>query len=130
MPDWEEKKACRCRRCAARRRRINRPRGAFRNIDAALKVRTVFNHDAAGLDISYQLCLFLDIDLVGRIHVALNRALNDNFPSFQSGLDSRIRADRQAVLMALDGTFYLAINCQVLTREDLPFDGYILAQCG
>ena len=39
-------------------------RCCFRNIDAALKVSSVFDHDAAGFDIAHQFRLFLDVDLV------------------------------------------------------------------
>src|SRR5271166_1712027 len=89
----------RCRR--PRRRRV------FRDVDAALEVSAVLDHDAGGLDISHQLGFFLDVDLVGGFDITLNGAVNDDLASLESRLDPSVRSYGQAMLMTLDGSFHL-----------------------
>ena len=89
----------------------------FRNIDAALEIRAVFDHDAAGLDITDQLRFLLDIDLVGRLDIALNRALDDDLTRLESRLHSGVGADGQAMLVALDGAFHFAIDGQIFSAK-------------
>ena len=105
-------------------RRTLRLSGSFRDIDAAFEVRTVLNHDAARFDVAYQLRFFLDVDLVRRFDVALNGAVDHNFASFQPGMDTPVGANGEAMFVALDRAFHLAIDGQIFTAENLSFTSH------
>ncbi len=80
------------------------------DIDTALEIRAIFDDDAAGLDVTHQLGFFLDVDLVGGIHIALDRAVDDDFASFQTGLNAGIRTNRQPVFVAFDRALYFSVD--------------------
>ena len=48
--------------------------------------------------------------------------------AFESSLNASVRPNGQSMLMALNGTFHLAIDCQVFPRENLTLHGYVLTQ--
>src|ERR1700685_1961645 len=97
------------------------------NIDAAFEVSAVFDDDAAGLDIADELGFLLDVDLVGGVHVALNGALDDDFPGLQTGLHAGVRAHGEAVFVVLDRALDFSVDGQIFTRKDLSFYGDVLS---
>src|ERR1700704_1869753 len=72
------------------------------DIDTSLEVSAVFNNDARGLDISHQLGILPNINLIGRFHVALNGAQDHDFSRLDSSNHFAVRSDRQAVLLHID----------------------------
>ena len=100
----------------------------FRYIDATLEVSSVFNQDAAGFNIAYQLRFFLDINLFDRLDVPLNRSLNDDLPRLQSSLDPGVGSNGQSMFVALHSAFHRAVDSQVFASEDLTLNRYVLAQ--
>src|SRR5579875_1022106 len=82
----------------------------LRDIDAALEISAVFDDDAAGFDIADELGFFLDVDLVGGVHVALDRALDDDLASFETGLHTGVGAYGETVFVALDRALDFSVD--------------------
>ena len=69
------------------------------DIDVALEVGPVFNHNARGLDIAVQLRLAADVDLIASLAIAVNGTQYDQLPRLDAGFQLPVRADGQAVFL-------------------------------
>jgi hypothetical protein len=100
----------------------SRLRFRLHDIDAALKIRAIFNDDAGSFDIAHQPGIFADLDSVTGLYISLDRPENHDFPRFNGGMHLSIWPDGQFVLNQLDGALYIAIDIKVLLADDLTVD--------
>src|SRR5579872_1923564 len=100
------------------------------DVDIALEIRAVLDHDAGGLDIADELGVLAYIELVGGFDVSMNGAEHDDFARFHAGENLAVGADGEAMLLELDGAFHFAVDGQILAAENLSFDDNGLAERG
>jgi hypothetical protein len=85
-------------------------RSRFRDVDASFEIRAVFDYDAAGFDVSYQLGFTTDVNLIGGFHIALNGALDNDLAGFETGLHTSVGTYSQPVLMAFYGSLHFPVE--------------------
>src|SRR5712691_8819490 len=100
-----------------------RSRFHSRDIDAAFKVSSIFDHDAGGLDVSYQAGFLAEDNLFGSLHVALYGSVHHNFPRLHRCADFSVRAYGETVLQ-LDRALHLTINVQFLAAVNFSLHSH------
>src|SRR5580698_6585441 len=80
-----------------------------RDVDAALEIGSVFDHNAGSFDVAHQLGVFADVDLVGGFDISVNGAQHHHFARLYTRLQLAVRSDGKAVLVQFDGAIDLAV---------------------
>src|SRR5579885_635113 len=81
----------------------------FKDIDAPLKIRPVFDHDARGAEIAQQGPSLSDLNLVGGLHITVQGPQHDNLSRRNVGVHLAVRSYSQAVISQFDRSPHLAI---------------------
>src|SRR5437764_1163688 len=99
------------------------------DIDTALEIRTVFDHDSGGLDIADQLRVFTNEHLIGGVNTPLEGA-NDDHLACLDGVDlhGAGRTDGQAMLRDVNTPLNLSIDGEIFLAMNLTFDDHAFPQ--
>ena len=89
------------------------------DIDAALEICAIFDDDAGGLDITHQLGILANVQLVHGFHVSLDLPEDHDFAGFHCCLNAAAGADGELIFGELDGAFDVAVDIEILFTEDL-----------
>src|SRR3984957_20897554 len=89
------------------------------DLDGALKVGAVFDHDARRGEVAVDRAVFLDFDTIFRAKIALHRPVDNNFTGDDIGGDLGGRADGELPLVELDQSFDRTVDQEVFTAGDL-----------
>ena len=91
------------------------------DIDIALEIRAVFDHDARRADIAHQLGFLADVDPVAGLDVPMQATQHDDLFRLHAGADLSLQTDGEAVFLHFYGAFHFAVDGQVLAAKNLPF---------
>ena len=89
--------------------------GRLVDLDGALEVGAVLDHDARGGEVAVYRAVLLDFDPILGPQIALHRAVNHDFAGDDIGSNFGGGADRQLPLIELDQSFDGSIDQQILT---------------
>jgi hypothetical protein len=96
------------------------------SVDVPPKKGAILNADAQGGDIAEQLGPFSNSDFVAGSHVALHVSENDDITGEYVSLNAAAWPDDDLVIGCLDLAFDVALDAEILFREDLANDFYRL----
>src|SRR5579872_2314929 len=89
------------------------------DLDRALKVGAVFDHDARRGEVAVDRAVLLDLDAIFRAKIALHRPVDNHFTGDDIGGDLGGRADGELPLVELDQSFDRTVDQEVLAAGDL-----------
>src|SRR5690606_31082875 len=92
------------------------------HLDRALEAGAVLEAHAGGRDVAAHLRALADADALGAVEVAFDEALDVHGSRVDVGPDLALRADRQAVVLQLDGAVDLALDQQVFLAAQVAVD--------
>ena len=117
------RRRCSCAAGAPIRRFIAVSRvSGFVNLDRALKVRAVLDHDPRGRQIADHRAILLDLDAVARSQIPLHVAVDHDFAGDDICRHFSARADCQFAVFQLNQPFDCAVDVQVLIAGDFALD--------
>ena len=84
--------------------------------------RAIFDHDAAGLQVTCEFTGAPDVDALAGLERANHFATNDYFTGLDFGADPRVSADCESPTAEVNFSIELAIHEQITVTGDFPFD--------
>src|SRR6202140_1871728 len=92
------------------------------DLDGALEIRAVLNHDARRGQISDHRAILLDFDAVPSPQIALHAAINDDFARYNVCGQLSAGAHGEFAVVELDQPFDAAVNMQIFISGYFAFD--------
>lgn len=99
------------------------------NIDPALEIRTVLDHDAGRLNIAHEAGILANENLIERLYVPLDHAIHVHFHRGKIlGFQLSVRPDGEAASDELHCALHVAVYRQILFAINLALDAHVRAE--